>query len=232
MQDAWYYDEQVDQDDFEEPDLDSDFEYEESSKKKKKGKEAATATKTPAKVLLAYTIPKETYLISVYLNRQTPSTRGRKKQIPMNYDASDTEKPYSCESEKMDLLLVSIRISLLGALFFIYLCVLTPLLFCLVFFFVFFFLTQSSSFPYPSLFTACGARYKTRPGLTYHYTHSHKNLLDSGGGGDDEDSGPATPTAASGSGMVSAPSTPLSSMHGQQSMMSGSNADTPAGWKS
>ena len=73
---------------------------------------------------------------------------------------------------------------------------------------------------------ACGARYKTRPGLTYHYTHSHKNLLD---GGDDEDSGPATPTAGSaGSGMVSAPSTPLNPMHGQ-SMMS-SNADTPAGW--
>lgn len=23
-------------------------------------------------------------------------------------------------------------------------------------------------------FTVCGARYKTRPGLTYHYTHSHK----------------------------------------------------------
>lgn len=88
-------------------------------------------------------------------------------------------------------------------------------------------------FPYPSLFTACGARYKTRPGLTYHYTHSHKNLLDGGGGGDDEDSGPATPTAASssGSGMVSAPSTPLNPMHGQQSMMSASNADTPAGWK-
>lgn len=75
---------------------------------------------------------------------------------------------------------------------------------------------------------ACGARYKTRPGLTYHYTHSHKHLLD--GGGDDEDSGPATPTAGSnaGSGMVSAPSTPLNPMHGQ-SMMS-SNADTPAGW--
>lgn len=77
---------------------------------------------------------------------------------------------------------------------------------------------------------ACGARYKTRPGLTYHYTHSHKNLLD--GAGDDEDSGPATPTAGSnsaGSGMVSAPSTPLNPMHGQ-SMMS-SNADSPAGWK-
>lgn len=25
------------------------------------------------------------------------------------------------------------------------------------------------------LFTVCGARYKTRPGLTYHYTHSHKD---------------------------------------------------------
>lgn len=23
-------------------------------------------------------------------------------------------------------------------------------------------------------FSVCGARYKTRPGLTYHYTHSHK----------------------------------------------------------
>lgn len=77
---------------------------------------------------------------------------------------------------------------------------------------------------------ACGARYKTRPGLTYHYTHSHKNLLE--GGGEDEDSGPATPTAGSnsGSGMASAPSTPLNPMHGQGMQMS-SNADTPAGWK-
>lgn len=24
----------------------------------------------------------------------------------------------------------------------------------------------------------CGARYKTRPGLTYHYTHSHKDKED------------------------------------------------------
>lgn len=40
---------QADQDDFEEPDLDSDFEYEESSKKKKKGR-AAAPSKTPAKV--------------------------------------------------------------------------------------------------------------------------------------------------------------------------------------
>ncbi len=24
----------------------------------------------------------------------------------------------------------------------------------------------------------CGARYKTRPGLTYHYTHSHKEKED------------------------------------------------------
>ncbi|KAI9552112.1 hypothetical protein GHT06_022449 [Daphnia sinensis] len=145
---GWYFDElQPEQDDFEEPDADSDFDYEESNKKKKK----KAMMKTPAK---------------------TPSTRGRKKQIPMNYDATDTEKPYSCET--------------------------------------------------------CGARYKTRPGLTYHYTHSHKNLLD--GGGDDEDSGPATPTAASnnaGAGMVSSPSTPLNPMHGQ-SMMS-SHAETPSG---
>ena len=90
--------------------------------------------------------------------------------------------------------------------------------------------------PYSSLslfiYAACGARYKTRPGLTYHYTHSHKTLLE-GGAGDDEDSGPATPTAApsSSSGMVSAPSTPLNPMHGQQSMMSANNAEAPAGWK-
>ncbi|XP_057380388.1 zinc finger protein ubi-d4-like isoform X2 [Daphnia carinata] len=70
---GWYFDElQPEQDDFEEPDADSDFDYEESNKKKKK----KAMMKTPAK---------------------TPSTRGRKKQIPMNYDATDTEKPYSCE---------------------------------------------------------------------------------------------------------------------------------------
>ncbi|CAA9994390.1 unnamed protein product [Nesidiocoris tenuis] len=31
-------------------------------------------------------------------------------------------------------------------------------------------------------FTVCGARYKTRPGLTYHYTHSHKDGGSGGGG--------------------------------------------------
>lgn len=30
----------------------------------------------------------------------------------------------------------------------------------------------------------CGAKYKTRPGLTYHYTHTHKE----GGGGSDGES--------------------------------------------
>ena len=44
---------QADQDDFEEPDLDSDFEYEESSKKKKKGR-AAAPSKTPAKVYFIF----------------------------------------------------------------------------------------------------------------------------------------------------------------------------------
>lgn len=33
------------------------------------------------------------------------------------------------------------------------------------------------------LLIVCGARYKTRPGLTYHYTHSHKEKLQ-----DDENS--------------------------------------------
>jgi len=28
------------------------------------------------------------------------------------------------------------------------------------------------------ILTVCGARYKTRPGLTYHYTHSHKEKED------------------------------------------------------
>ena len=73
---------------------------------------------------------------------------------------------------------------------------------------------------------ACGARYKTRPGLTYHYTHSHKNLLDD----DDEDSGAATPTAGSNSGISSAPSTPLHpSMQGQSMMTPGHGPEMPAG---
>ena len=49
---------QADQDDFEEPDLDSDFEYEESSKKKKKGR-AAAPSKTPAKVYFIFLNLKE-----------------------------------------------------------------------------------------------------------------------------------------------------------------------------
>lgn len=35
--------------------------------------------------------------------------------------------------------------------------------------------------------TVCGARYKTRPGLTYHYTHSHKEGRPSAVSGGDEE---------------------------------------------
>ncbi|XP_014285438.1 zinc finger protein ubi-d4 B isoform X1 [Halyomorpha halys] len=46
----------------------------------------------------------------------------------------------------------------------------------------------------------CGARYKTRPGLTYHYTHSHKEGTSSGGGGGTraahEEEQPALPPAS------------------------------------
>jgi len=143
--DAWFYEDmQVEAEDFEEPDADSDFDYEESSAKKKK-KKAAPPPKTPSK----------------------PSTRGRKKQIPVNYDATDTEKPYSCET--------------------------------------------------------CGARYKTRPGLTYHYTHSHKNLLEE----EDEDSGSATPSGGSGGGSNGPPPvTPMNTAHGSNGTPS---AETPSG---
>ena len=81
----------------------------------------------------------------------------------------------------------------------------------------------------PQCYKACGARYKTRPGLTYHYTHSHKNLLED----DDEDSGAATPTTgASNSGMSSASVTPLHpsmQMAGQGMMTPGHGSDSPAG---
>lgn len=116
-------------------------------------------------------------------------TRGRKKQIPVNYDASDPEKPYSCESKSFYKRRRKKGIKKIA---------------CLI-----------VDFRRPK---ACGARYKTRPGLTYHYTHSHKNLLD----GEDEDSGSATPTAmGSNSGMLSAPATPL------HPTMQGQNMTTP-----
>lgn len=144
--DAWFYEDmQVEAEDFEEPDGDSDFDYEESSAKKRGKAKKDPPKKTPSK----------------------SGGRGRKKQIPVNYDATDTEKPYSCET--------------------------------------------------------CGARYKTRPGLTYHYTHSHKNLLED----DDEDSGSATPSAGSGSGHnAQPPITPISSAHGSNNS---GNSETPSG---
>ncbi|XP_059483903.1 zinc finger protein DPF3-like isoform X1 [Neocloeon triangulifer] len=46
----------------------------------------------------------------------------------------------------------------------------------------------------------CGARYKTRPGLTYHYTHSHKDKEE-----DDDDSGSASLPATSGGGSAASP---------------------------
>lgn len=229
-QDAWYYDDmQGDQDDFEEPDLDSDFEYEESSKKKKKGK--AAATKTPAKVPTRFYRPAVPHnscnntnrVSSRLLVREVGRSKFRWTTMRRTRRSRTRAKVRWCSFARLYPKLY------VGLSFLMYLCVLTiPASLSRLFFH-----STYLRFPYPSLFTACGARYKTRPGLTYHYTHSHKNLLDGGGGGDDEDSGPATPTAASssGSGMVSAPSTPLNPMHGQQSMMSTSNADTPAGWK-
>lgn len=39
----------------------------------------------------------------------------------------------------------------------------------------------------------CGARYKTRPGLSYHYTHSHNNTTDAA---DDENTAPSPPKPA------------------------------------
>ena len=46
----------------------------------------------------------------------------------------------------------------------------------------FFFREQNFSFDSNTnknnLLVVCGARYKTRPGLTYHYTHSHKDKED------------------------------------------------------
>ena len=108
----------MEHDDFEEPDVDSDFDYEENKKKKKK----ALAKSTPKVwkwislvvsilsllccmmcLFLLKIIFKQTKQTLLLLSWQTPSTRGRKKQIPMNYDATDTEKPYSCESELLFL---------------------------------------------------------------------------------------------------------------------------------
>lgn len=97
-----------------EPDIDSDFDYEESAKKKKK-KAMAKATpkvwkihffnflKVVSPCLHCCMILHLFKLLLLLLSWQTPSTRGRKKQIPMNYDATDTEKPYSCESELLFL---------------------------------------------------------------------------------------------------------------------------------
>ena len=48
----------------------------------------------------------------------------------------------------------------------------------------------------------CGARYKTRPGLTYHYSHSHKE------GASDEnsrDSNAPTPSSQLGAALIQAP---------------------------
>lgn len=43
----------------------------------------------------------------------------------------------------------------------------------------------------------CGARYKTRPGLTYHYTHSHKDRGSGAVTGDEEVSSEAPPSSPS-----------------------------------
>ena len=42
----------------------------------------------------------------------------------------------------------------------------------------------------------CGARYKTRPGLTYHYTHSHKDKEDE----DEDDMMTSSPKRDEGAG--------------------------------
>jgi len=93
---------QVEPEDFDEPDADSDFDYEESSAKKRGKAKKDPPKKTPSKVrtncfawkiflILTYSYP----LIFTFQS----GGRGRKKQIPVNYDATDTEKPYSCESK-------------------------------------------------------------------------------------------------------------------------------------
>lgn len=48
------------------------------------------------------------------------------------------------------------------------------------------------------LFSVCGARYKTRPGLTYHYNHSHKeqrSAMQSGGNAGTQGMPPGYPGA-------------------------------------
>lgn len=50
-----------------------------------------------------------------------------------------------------------------------------------------------------SLSAVCGAKYKTRPGLTYHFTHTHKEPAGGSGGagasdGDSRDSRPGAHT--------------------------------------
>lgn len=61
--------------------------------------------------------------------------------------------------------------------------------------------------------SVCGARYKTRPGLTYHYTHSHKEK-------------PATnipieEEASQESGLVSTPVSPQTQLSEQQQTTTG-----------
>ncbi|XP_075213329.1 zinc finger protein ubi-d4-like isoform X3 [Lycorma delicatula] len=48
----------------------------------------------------------------------------------------------------------------------------------------------------------CGARYKTRPGLTYHYTHSHKERGSTAVTGDEEGSSEAPPSSPSANASV------------------------------
>ncbi|XP_023248451.1 mucin-19 [Copidosoma floridanum] len=107
--DAWYLDEQdmLDIEPYDEPDPDSDFDYEESYSSKRKRRKPRGSGHHPAR-----NHPPATDSPSG--KRTKGGGRGRKK---VNYDASDTDKPFVCD--------------------------------------------------------LCSARYKTRPGLVYHYSHSH-----------------------------------------------------------
>lgn len=49
----------------------------------------------------------------------------------------------------------------------------------------------------------CGARYKTRPGLTYHYNHSHKDRGSSGVMTGDEDGSSEAPPSSPSAGTSS-----------------------------
>lgn len=67
--------------------------------------------------------------------------------------------------------------------------------------------------------SVCGARYKTRPGLTYHYTHSHK----------DEEGGCADPATASTA--VAATSDPFVKQQPQQMTPQGASPSAlEPGW--